>query len=65
MTTKALDWIASSYSGGGGSCIEWAPEHAATTGEFLVRDSKTPTAPHLSLSADAWSGLVQFAKAHG
>ncbi|ANZ17344.1 DUF397 domain-containing protein [Streptomyces noursei] len=63
MTTEPLNWIKSSYSGSnGGSCIEWAPKHAAATGEVWVRDSKNPDGPHLTLTADAFAGLVAFAK---
>lgn len=52
-------WVKSTYSGGeGGNCIEWAPEHARTTGEFLVRDSKDPYGPALSFDAVAWSFFV-------
>ncbi len=43
-TTDSVRWAKSSYSNNGGQCIEWA-DHAAATGEFLVRDSKHPTAP--------------------
>ncbi|MCZ0970643.1 DUF397 domain-containing protein [Streptomyces albulus] len=62
MTTDSPRWIASSYSNNGGACIEWAPEHARHTGEILVRDSKIPTGPHLTLCVDAWAELVDFAK---
>ncbi|MFE7626377.1 DUF397 domain-containing protein [Streptomyces sp. NPDC057509] len=56
-------WVKSTYSDGhGGQCIEWAPEHAAATGEYLVRDSKTPHAAHLTLTATAFSTLVEYAK---
>ncbi len=42
---RRLEWVKSSYSGGdGGQCVEWAPAHAAATGEFLVRDSKVQEA---------------------
>ncbi|PWI45336.1 DUF397 domain-containing protein [Streptomyces sp. ICBB 8177] len=58
-------WVKSTYSGGEGQCVEWAPEHARATGEFLVRDSKDPQGPHLTLTADQWAGLVAFAKEHG
>ncbi|MFH8555793.1 DUF397 domain-containing protein [Streptomyces celluloflavus] len=65
MTTEPLNWIKSSYSGGnGGSCVEWAPEYAAATGEVLVRDSKVPNGPLLTLTVDAWAGLVAVAKSH-
>ncbi|MFH9297946.1 DUF397 domain-containing protein [Streptomyces sp. NPDC017520] len=59
-------WVKSSYSNGqGAECIEWAPEHAAATGEFLVRDSKDPNGPHLALTRDGFAGLVEFAKNRG
>nr|WP_203605179.1 DUF397 domain-containing protein [Streptomyces sp. SID8014] len=59
-------WTSSSYSqGNGGECVEWAPEHAAATGEVLVRDSKTPHAPHLTLTPESFAGLVSLARAHG
>ncbi|MFE2929317.1 MULTISPECIES: DUF397 domain-containing protein [unclassified Streptomyces] len=59
-------WVKSTHSGGdGGQCIEWAPHHARTTGEFLVRDSKNPNGPHLTLTHEGFTGLVEFAKHHG
>ncbi|OII67633.1 DUF397 domain-containing protein [Streptomyces sp. CC77] len=61
-TTDSLRWTKSSYSNNGGQCIEWAPDHAATTGEFLVRDSKNPHGPRLTLTRDGFAGLVQLAK---
>ncbi|MEW1674341.1 DUF397 domain-containing protein [Streptomyces noursei] len=63
--TATLQWVSSSHSDNGGACIEWAPEHARHTGEVLVRDSKTPSGPHLTLSVDAWSELVDFARFQG
>lgn len=60
-----LRWVKSTYSAGEGQCIEWAPEHAAETGDYLVRDSKDPEGPHLTLTADQWAGLVSFASKHG
>ncbi|WP_043264711.1 DUF397 domain-containing protein [Streptomyces sp. CT34] len=63
MTTEPLNWIKSSYSGGnGGTCVEWAPEHAATTGEVLVRDSKDPHRSALVFPAGAWSSFVTNVK---
>jgi hypothetical protein len=63
VTTAPLAWVKSSYSNGqAGECIEWAPAHAATTGEYLVRDSKDPQGPCLALTAEQWVGLVEFAK---
>ncbi|MFE6100461.1 DUF397 domain-containing protein [Streptomyces laurentii] len=63
---QGIHWVSSTYSGGqGGQCVQWAPEHAAATGEFLVRDSKNPDGPHLTLTAGAFAGLVAVAKTHG
>ncbi|GLW16646.1 MULTISPECIES: DUF397 domain-containing protein [Streptomyces] len=61
--TESLRWAKSSYSNNGGACIEWAPEHAAATGEFLVRDSKDPHGPALAFPAQQWSHFVEYAKA--
>ncbi|MEU8544001.1 DUF397 domain-containing protein [Streptomyces sp. NPDC048717] len=58
---NVLRWVKSSYSGGEGQCLEWAPEHARATGEVLVRDSKNPHGPHLSLTREGFAGLVAFA----
>jgi hypothetical protein len=44
-------WFTSSYSNGaGGECIEAA---FVRTG-VLVRDSKVPGGPHVTVSAEAW-----------
>ncbi|MGX2994360.1 DUF397 domain-containing protein [Streptomyces sp. JNUCC 64] len=57
------DWTGSSHSAGNaGECVQWAPRHAAATGEYLLRDSKNPHGPHLVLTAHAFTGLVQLAK---
>jgi len=42
-----------------------APDHARATGEFPIRDSKTPDGPHLTLTNEGFTGLVEFAKHHG
>ncbi|MER6840405.1 DUF397 domain-containing protein [Streptomyces platensis] len=63
--TDSLRWTKSSYSDNGGQCIEWAPEHAAATGEFKIRDSKDPHGPILALTREAFAGLVEFARHHG
>ncbi|MER7043825.1 DUF397 domain-containing protein [Streptomyces jumonjinensis] len=58
-----MRWVKSSYSTqNGGACVEWAPEHAPTTGVVPVRDSKRPTGPVLMLSGDAFAGLVALAR---
>ncbi|WP_433890594.1 DUF397 domain-containing protein [Streptomyces sp. CA-111067] len=61
---EAPDWTSSSYSqSNGGECVEWAPTHAAATGEFLVRDSKDPNGPVLAFPADAFASFVAGVKA--
>ncbi|MFG2215319.1 DUF397 domain-containing protein [Streptomyces sp. NPDC048685] len=63
---RTMQWVKSTYSGGdGGQCIEWCPDHARATGEFLIRDSKTPDGPRLILTNEGFTGLVEFAKHHG
>ncbi|MEU7635537.1 DUF397 domain-containing protein [Streptomyces sp. NPDC039016] len=62
MTPDSLRWVKSSYSNNGGQCIEWAPEHAAAAGEVLVRDSKHPHGPVLTLTPEAFADLVTLAK---
>lgn len=50
-----LVWVKSSYSGGtGGNCVEIA---ALPGGGKVIRDSKDPSGPALSLSADQWAML--------
>jgi hypothetical protein len=61
MTLKRrsnLEWIKSSYSTADGpSCVEVA----AVPDQVLVRDSKNPTGPRLSLSPDTWAAFVPYA----
>ncbi|GLF97258.1 DUF397 domain-containing protein [Streptomyces yaizuensis] len=62
-TTLPPRWVRSSYSdSNGGDCVEWAPEHATTTGIVPVRDSKSPDGPVLTVSATAFAGLVTLAR---
>ncbi|MER8003498.1 DUF397 domain-containing protein [Streptomyces sp. NPDC095613] len=56
-------WFKSSYSGSGGSCVEWAPAHASATGIVPVRDSKDPLGPVLTIPADAFESFVAGVKA--
>ncbi|MFI0937410.1 DUF397 domain-containing protein [Streptomyces sp. NPDC021020] len=59
-------WRKSSYSDGtGNSCVEFA-DALATLGGIGVRDSKDPSGPALTFSADAWTefvGLVRTGRA--
>ncbi|MEU3060630.1 DUF397 domain-containing protein [Streptomyces subrutilus] len=60
------DWTSPQRSqSNGGECVQHAPKYARATGDYLVRDSKDPEGPHLTLTADQWAGLVAFAKNHG
>ncbi|MFH8616545.1 DUF397 domain-containing protein [Streptomyces sp. NPDC017979] len=61
--SHALRWVKSSYSvNNGGSCVEWAPDHASATGVVPVRDSKVPTGPVLNVPADAFTAFVTGVK---
>ncbi|MFI9628735.1 DUF397 domain-containing protein [Streptomyces sp. NPDC052042] len=65
MTTDSttLSWVKSSYSNNGGSCVEWAPRSAATTGTVPIRDSKDPHGPALIVPAHAFTSFVAGIKA--
>ncbi|MCX4663541.1 DUF397 domain-containing protein [Streptomyces uncialis] len=63
MTTEARNWTKSSYSGSGGSCVEWAPASASATGLVPVRDSKSPCGPVLDIPAYAFASFVTGVKA--
>ncbi|MEV5546301.1 DUF397 domain-containing protein [Streptomyces sp. NPDC052309] len=59
MSGTALEWFKSSYSGSeGGACLEVAIE--PTT--IHIRDSKTPTTPHLTVTPEAWSAFLHLAR---
>ncbi|MFF8189415.1 DUF397 domain-containing protein [Streptomyces bobili] len=48
-------WFKSSYSGGNATeCVETAFVPAGV----LVRDSKSPGGPHVTVSAEAWQRFV-------
>ncbi|MES5819377.1 DUF397 domain-containing protein [Streptomyces sp. RG80] len=55
MSGTALQWFKSSYSGSeGGDCVEVATQPSAV----LVRDSKNPSGPRLTVAPDAWAAFV-------
>jgi hypothetical protein len=56
-----LEWIKSSYSTSSGpDCVEVAiPDDT----HVLVRDSKNPTGPRLTLTPTAWAAFVPHAAA--
>ena len=57
MTSDSPRWFKSSYSNNGGECVEVA---AAGDGSGMVpvRDSKDPSGPRLTFTADAWTAFV-------
>ncbi|MER7552383.1 DUF397 domain-containing protein [Streptomyces anulatus] len=67
MTTESRtpQWVKSSYSDNGGTCVEWAPATASTTGIVPVRDSKNPGGPALAVAAEAFSSFVAGVKTGG
>jgi predicted secreted Zn-dependent protease len=54
MTIGHVTWHKSSYSNGGGACVEVAD--LGTT--RAVRDSKNPTGPALQFTAAEWSAFT-------
>ncbi|MBZ6198985.1 DUF397 domain-containing protein [Streptomyces olivaceus] len=53
-----LAWFKSSYSSGeGGQCVEVA----STSGTVHVRDSKQPADAMVTVSPQAWAGLIALA----
>ncbi|WP_406399040.1 DUF397 domain-containing protein [Streptomyces uncialis] len=63
MNSELHSWIKSSYSvDNGGSCVEWSPASATTTGIVPVRDSKRTHGPVLTVSVRAFAGLVALAR---
>ncbi|MFE5729925.1 DUF397 domain-containing protein [Streptomyces sp. NPDC056528] len=58
MTTESPRWYKSSYSSGGGECVEVATNLAPTHGTVPVRDSKQPAGPVLDLPAPAFVTFV-------
>ncbi|GGU90323.1 hypothetical protein GCM10010211_66080 [Streptomyces albospinus] len=56
---EGANWFKSSYSNGGGNCVEAADN---VPGYVPVRDSKAPQGPALMFSADGWSSFVAAVK---
>ncbi|MEU0738811.1 DUF397 domain-containing protein [Streptomyces sp. NPDC006134] len=55
----AYVWRKSSYSGSeGGNCVEVATHPTA----IHIRDSKTPTTPHLTVTPAAWTAFLTLAR---
>ncbi|GAB3443641.1 hypothetical protein GCM10027436_30820 [Actinophytocola sediminis] len=56
-----MAWRKSSYSGGEGTdCVEvaWSSRPPSTSDGVLVRDSKHPTGPKLTVPVTAWHQLL-------
>jgi hypothetical protein len=53
-------WRKSSYSQGGGDCLEVATGHPTAV---PVRDSKNPEGPKLVFGAGSWAAFVDGVKA--
>jgi hypothetical protein len=58
MTTESPRWFKSSYSGGGGQCVEVATNLVPSRGVVAVRDSKDPAGPALSFPAEAFGAFL-------
>ncbi|WP_346012378.1 DUF397 domain-containing protein [Streptomyces sp. SID3343] len=58
-SSEAGTWQKSSYSDHSGECVEVAPDDASTA----VRDSKDPSAGHLTIAATAWTALTSTLRA--
>ncbi|MGW2894249.1 DUF397 domain-containing protein [Streptomyces sp. NPDC001212] len=59
VTSAEVHWFKSSYSGGSGTeCVE----AAFVPSGVLVRDSKQPGHPHLTVSVRAWTRFVAGAR---
>ncbi|MFE7134509.1 DUF397 domain-containing protein [Streptomyces sp. NPDC057638] len=58
MSVDPAAWFKSSYSNGNVECVEVAHRSEAVS----VRDSKRLDGPYLTLSPEAWAGLVALAR---
>ncbi|WP_416974475.1 DUF397 domain-containing protein [Streptomyces sp. 4F14] len=57
---QAPTWQKSSYSAETSNCLEIAP----TPTTIHIRDSKTPTTPHLTFPHSAWTTFLPVVQAH-
>lgn len=57
MSSTAPEWFKSSHSGSdGGNCVEIATHPTA----IHIRDSKTPNAPCLTVTHQAWTAFLSM-----
>lgn len=64
MTTQpdhGLPWRTSRYSNGGDNCVQWAPSPHG----IVLRDSKDPDGPTITLDRDQWTQLLADALTEG
>ncbi|MFE7897645.1 DUF397 domain-containing protein [Streptomyces sp. NPDC057424] len=55
MSGTPLEWFKPSYSSGeGGACVEMAAHPAA----IHIRDSTTPSTPHLTIAPATWTAFL-------
>ncbi|GLF98150.1 DUF397 domain-containing protein [Streptomyces yaizuensis] len=57
---STITWTVSSYSGGGGNCVQAAP-HPDAAGFILLGDSKRPDQLPLTVRRDTWRTYLQAA----
>ncbi|MFD6421672.1 DUF397 domain-containing protein [Streptomyces sp. NPDC060198] len=63
--TESPRWFKSSYSSGGGQCVEVAVNLAASHNMVPVRDSKVTSGPVLDISATSFAAFVAGVKSEG
>ncbi|MER6069340.1 DUF397 domain-containing protein [Streptomyces sp. NPDC001817] len=51
---QTIHWQKSTYSGDSTNCVEIATTPTA----IHIRDSKTPAAPHLTVTPSAWAAFL-------
>ncbi|MGA5469186.1 DUF397 domain-containing protein [Streptomyces arboris] len=61
--TEHPQWFTSSYSGGGGNCVELAVNLVALQGIVPVRDSKCVDGPVVDVRTGAFSAFVASVRA--
>ncbi|UED83188.1 DUF397 domain-containing protein [Streptomyces profundus] len=57
------EWFTSSYSNGGGNCVEAADLTATPRGSVALRDSKVPGGPVLLLDPDPFAAFIADVRA--
>ncbi|MGW2277621.1 DUF397 domain-containing protein [Streptomyces sp. NPDC001770] len=63
--TESPRWFTSSYSGGGGQCVEVAVNLATSHNIVPVRDSKVTSGPVLDISTTSFAAFVAGVKTEG